>query len=82
MIHFCHDQKYIHTVHSTSQAIGYCSVIISVAEPAERQLFDGAGYVKCYKTPKFFILKFEDDIKNHNFVAFYFKEPFDEHFCL
>jgi hypothetical protein len=52
----------------------------------ERQLFagagakvfwpgsgSGAGYVKCYKNPKFFILKFEVDFKNHNFVAIYFK---------
>jgi hypothetical protein len=40
----------------------------------------GSGYAKCYKNPKFFILKFEIDFKNHNFVAIYryFKEPFDD----
>jgi hypothetical protein len=43
-------------------------------EPVEQQLFAGAGYinsytVKCYKTPKFFIQKFEVDFKNHNFIA-------------
>jgi hypothetical protein len=42
----------------------------------------GAGYVKCYKNPKFFILKVEVDLKNHNFVAIYFKETFDDHLCL
>jgi hypothetical protein len=30
-----------------------------------------------YKTPKFFELKFE--FKNHNFVAIYFEELFDDH---
>jgi hypothetical protein len=37
---------------------------------------------KCYKSPKFFILKFDFEFKNHNFVAIYFKEPFDDHLCL
>jgi hypothetical protein len=31
------------------------------------------------QTPNFFILKFEVDVKNHNFVAIYFKESFDDH---
>jgi hypothetical protein len=57
-----------------------CSV--AEPEPVERQLFagagvevflpgsgSGAGYVKCYKNPKFFILKFEVHFKNHNFLA-------------
>jgi hypothetical protein len=65
----------------------------------KRQLFAGAGaevffypaltpgmkvLIKCYKNPKFFILKFEGDFKNHNFLALpvYFKEPFDDHLCL
>jgi hypothetical protein len=38
--------------------------------------------LKCYKNPQFFILKVEIDFKNHNFVAIYFKEPFDYHICL
>jgi hypothetical protein len=38
--------------------------------------------IKCYKKPKFFILKFEVDFENHNFVAIYFEEPFDDHLCL
>jgi hypothetical protein len=38
--------------------------------------------IKCYKTLKFFILKFEFDFKNHNFFVIYFKEPFDDHLCL
>jgi hypothetical protein len=37
--------------------------------------------IKCYKNPKFFILKFEVDFKNHNLVAIYFEEPFDDHLC-
>jgi hypothetical protein len=54
-------------------------------EPVEQQLFAGAGakvffdpapgikiLIKCYKTPKFFILKFEVYFKNHNLVAIYF----------
>jgi hypothetical protein len=44
-------------------------------------MFSGARYVNFYKIffkkPKFFILKFEVDFKNHNFVAIYFKEPFE-----
>jgi hypothetical protein len=40
----------------------------------------GAGYVKYYKNPKFFILKYEVGLKNHIFVAIYFKQPFDDHF--
>jgi hypothetical protein len=39
-------------------------------------------HIKCFKKPKFFILKFEVEFKNHNFVAIYFKEPFDDHLCL
>jgi hypothetical protein len=38
--------------------------------------------IRCYKNPKFFMLKFEVDFKNHNFVAIYFKEPFDDCLCL
>jgi hypothetical protein len=38
--------------------------------------------IKYYKNPTFFILKFEVDFKNHNFVTIYFKEPFDDHLCL
>jgi hypothetical protein len=56
----------------------------SVAEPElepepellEQQLFAGAGYINSYKmlqTSKFFILKFEVDFKNHNFIAIYLK---------
>jgi hypothetical protein len=56
-------------------------------EPVERRLFARAGaevffgpapaaepgiLIKCY--PKFFIIKFEFDYKNYNFVAIYFKE--------
>jgi hypothetical protein len=37
---------------------------------------------KCYKNPKFFIQKHKVEFKNHNFVAIYFKEPFDDHFYL
>jgi hypothetical protein len=59
----------------------------------ERQHFAGAGifrpgsgYVNSYKNvtkkPKFFKLKFEVECKNTNFVAIYFKEPFDDHLCL
>jgi hypothetical protein len=29
--------------------------------------------IKCYKNPKFFILNFEVDFKNPNFVVIYFK---------
>jgi hypothetical protein len=38
--------------------------------------------IKCYKNPKFFILKFVGDFKNHNFLALYFKQPFYDHLCL
>jgi hypothetical protein len=57
-------------------------------ERVEQQLFAGAGakvfypapapepgikiIILSYKNPKFFILKFEVDLKNHNFVAIYF----------
>jgi hypothetical protein len=62
----------------------------------ERQHFAGAGakvflarlrsrvckFLYNVKTPKFFIIKFEVEFKNHNFAAIYFKEPFDDHLCL
>jgi hypothetical protein len=62
----------------------------SVAEPAEHPLFAGAkvffgpALIKRFKNSKYFILKFEVDFKNHNFVAtgIYFKEPLDDHLCL
>jgi hypothetical protein len=62
--------------------IQYQRIVGSVAEPepVERQLFAGAGAEVflaqlrsrvCYTNPKFSILKFEVDFKNHNFVAIY-----------
>jgi hypothetical protein len=66
-------------------------LLFSVPEPVERQHFAGAGaspkkfrlrrrvckfFKKCYKNPKFFILKLAVEFKNHNFVAIYFKELF------
>jgi hypothetical protein len=39
-------------------------------------------FIKNVTKPKFFILKFEVEFKNHNFVVIYFKEPFDDHLCL
>jgi hypothetical protein len=71
---------------------------VAEPEPVEQQLFAGAGAkvfwpgsgsgagcvnsLKMLQNPKFFILKFEIDFINHNFIAIYFKEPFDDHLCL
>jgi hypothetical protein len=73
---------------STDKQLRMSAIAISVAEPElvpEPKIFwpgSGAGcvnYSRMFKNPKFFILKVEIDLKNHNFVAIYLKEPFDNH---